>query len=192
MDNGGEDHSMALRRRIAANRIVKDIRRGMSNADLMAKYQLSMRGLTSVFTKLVDAKFCTKRELLYRMPPGDDTADLDDMRDLARCYPVVLIPVIDLGDLRSEGYVRDLTEKGLQVAGIRATVGGRKSFLNQADAFAAIPPFTLEGHCRWVKPDASGGLTVSGYEITDISNANRESLRKAVEVFTFCDEKNGG
>jgi len=33
---------------------------------------------------------------------------------------------------------------------------------------------------------------VSGYEITDISNANRESLRRAVELFTFCDEKKGG
>jgi hypothetical protein len=179
---------MSPKRRIPAREVVTDIRKGMSNSDLMDKYQLSMKGLTSVFAKLVEANFCTKKELLFRMPPGDDTAALDQMRDMARCYPVVRIPVIDLADLRSEGYVRDLTVKGIQVAGIRATVGDKKNFLIQADAFAAILPFTLDAHCRWVNPDSAGGLTVSGYEITEISETNLESLRKAVEVFTFCDE----
>jgi hypothetical protein len=182
---------MGLKRRIPANSVVKDIRSGMSNSDLMDKYQLSMRGLTSVFNKLMDAKFCTRKELLLRMPPGEDTADLDEMRDVARCYPVIRIPVIDLADLRSEGYVRDLTEKGIQVSGVQAKVGDTKNFLIQADAFAAILPFTLEAHCRWVKPDALPGLTVSGYEISGISDTNLASLKKAVEVFTFCDGNNG-
>ena len=191
MAKSREDNPIALKRRIPANAIVKDIRSGMSNSDLMERYQLSMKGLTSVFTKLVEAKFCTKKELLLRMPPGDDTADLDEMRDVARCYPVVRIPVIDLADLRSGGYVRDLTEKGIQVLGIHAQVGDKKNFLIQADAFAAILPFTLEAECRWIKPDAVSGLTVSGYEITGISDTNLASLKQAVEVFTFCDENNG-
>jgi hypothetical protein len=182
---------MPPKRRIPANEIVKDIRTGMSNSDLMSKYLLSMKGLTSVFTKLIDAEFCTKKELLLRMPPGDDTADLDEMRDVARCYPVVRIPIIDLGDLTSEGYVRDLTEKGIQVAGIHAKVGDKKNFLIQADAFAAILPFTLEAHCRWVKPYAIPELALSGYEITGISDTNLALLKQAVEVFTFCDEHNG-
>ncbi|MBI4963436.1 MAG: hypothetical protein HY913_09170 [Desulfomonile tiedjei] len=181
---------MALKRRIPAKEVVTDIRSGMSNSDLMDKYQLSMKGLMSVFTKLIEAEFCTKKELLFRMPPGDDTADLDEMRDIARCYPVVRLPVIDLGDLRSEGYVRDLTEKGIQVAGVRAKVGDKKNFLIQADSFAAILPFTLEAHCRWVRTDSKSGITLSGYEIAGISETNLESLRKAVGVFTFCDEKN--
>jgi hypothetical protein len=191
MGKGREDKSMPLKRRIVAKEIVNDIRSGMPNSDLMAKYELSMKGLTSVFTKLINAKICTQRELLSRMPPGEDTAGLVGMRDIARCYPVVRLPVIDLGDLGSEGYVRDLTEKGIQVAGIHAKVGDKKSFLIQADAYAAILPFTVEAHCRWVKPDSVLGVPISGYEITEMSDADRESLRKAVETFTFCDVKQG-
>lgn len=94
-------------------------------------------------------------------------------------------------DIRSGMSNSDLMEKGMQVSGVQAKVGDKKNFLIQADAFAAILPFTLEAHCRWVKPEAVPGLKVSGYEITGISDTNLASLRQAVEVFTFCDENNG-
>jgi hypothetical protein len=179
---------MAAKRRIPANELANDIRMGMSNAEVMKKYRLSQVGLASVFRKLVQAGVMEKSELQRRMEPGDDTADLDQMRNLARCYPVVTLPVIDLTDLRREGYVRDLTEKGLQVAGIHAKVDETKSLLIQADALSNVLPFTLEARCKWVKEGNTEDLSVSGFEITSLSETNRELLKKTIELFAFCDQ----
>jgi hypothetical protein len=179
---------MAAKRRIPANDLAKDIRMGMSNGEVMKKYRLSQAGLASVFKKLVQAGVVEQSEVQRRMEPGDDTADLDQMRDVARCYPVVFIPVIDLTDLRREGYLRDLTEKGLQVSGIHSKVEETKSFLIQADAFSNLLPFTLEARCKWVKENVTEELSVSGFEITSLSETNRELLKKTIELFAFCDQ----
>jgi hypothetical protein len=64
------------RRRITAKEILKDIRAGASDPDLMKKYTLSAQGLQSVFTKLVNSKVVTQAELDDRVPVSERTVDL--------------------------------------------------------------------------------------------------------------------
>jgi len=179
---------MPPKRKIPANEFADDIRSGMSNDALMQKYRLSIEGLASVFKKLLEANILDKSELNRRMAAGDDTADLDQMRNLARCYPIVNIPVIDLADRRGQGYLRDLTEKGLQVAGIRARVNEMKNLLIKADAVSDLLPFTLEACCKWCQEQDAEGVPVSGFEIKSLSRSDRVMLRKTLELFTLCDE----
>lgn len=55
---------------------LKDIREGMEDADLMAKYNLSAQGLESLFDHLVFTGLITRMELDLRMPSVDSTVDL--------------------------------------------------------------------------------------------------------------------
>jgi uncharacterized paraquat-inducible protein A len=64
------------KRRITAKEILKDIRAGASDSDLMQKYTLSAQGLQSVFTKLVNSKVVTQAELDDRVPVSERTVDL--------------------------------------------------------------------------------------------------------------------
>jgi len=179
---------MKPKRKIPAQELANDIRMGLSNSELMEKYHLSVAGLASIFKKLVDARVLEKNEVRRRMEPGDDTADLDQMRKLPRCYPVVPIPVVDLSDMEQEGILRDLTEQGIQVEGIHAEVGQTKSLLVQADAFTGSVPFTVETCCKWFKPRSAGNSSLAGYEIISISEADLELLRATIELFAFCDQ----
>jgi len=56
------------KRKIKADQVLKDIRSGMSDGELMGTYHLSPKGLQSLFNKLVQGGFIDLEELDQRMP----------------------------------------------------------------------------------------------------------------------------
>ena len=56
------------KRKIKADQVLKDIRSGMSDGELMVTYHLSPKGLQSLFNKLVQGGFIDLEELDQRMP----------------------------------------------------------------------------------------------------------------------------
>jgi hypothetical protein len=176
---------MANKRAIKAKDMVNDIRAGLTNLELMEKYQLSSKGLQSIFTKLIEAKAVQDGELGGRVPLAEDTVRLDHKRVLPRNYVVVRLPVYEAENLIVEGHVRDISEKGLQVAGLSAAVGQGKTLLLQATDFADIHPFAFEACCRWVKSESDPDGSVAGFEITDISDGAMQELQKLIQALTI-------
>ena len=64
------------KRKITAREVLRDIRSGLSDQDLMEKYTLSAQGLQSVFHKLVNAGVITQPELDDRVPITERTVDI--------------------------------------------------------------------------------------------------------------------
>ena len=64
------------KRKITAREVLRDIRSGLSDQDLMEKYTLSAQGLQSVFHKLVSAGVISQPELDDRVPISERTVDL--------------------------------------------------------------------------------------------------------------------
>jgi hypothetical protein len=64
---------MAAKRRISAAEMVKDIRAGLTDLELMNKYNLSPKGLQSAMRKLLEARFITQAEYDWRPSEYDDT-----------------------------------------------------------------------------------------------------------------------
>ncbi len=176
---------MTEKRRIKAKDIVNDIRAGLTNLQLRDKYHLSSQGLQSIFTKLADAKAVRDGELDGRTQTGDDTVGLDQKRVWSRNYVLVRLPVYGAENLTVEGQVRDITEKGLQVAGLSVIVGDCKTLVLQADDFADIHPFAFEAQCRWVRRETGHRETSAGFEIVDISEGALQELRKLIRVLTL-------
>jgi hypothetical protein len=57
--------------RIRVREVVKDLRSGLGDSELMTKYDLSENQLESVFQKLIDADFITALELWERSRLSD-------------------------------------------------------------------------------------------------------------------------
>ncbi len=68
---------MSQKRKIKASEIVRDIRAGLTDFELMKKYQLSSKGLKSVMEKLLQAKAITQAEFDWRPAEYDDTVVVD-------------------------------------------------------------------------------------------------------------------
>lgn len=67
-----------MKRRISAKAVVSDIRSGMDDCALMAKYQLTAEGLRSLFDKLVMAGYIDVGEIQDRVPGFLGTVTIED------------------------------------------------------------------------------------------------------------------
>lgn len=65
------------KREVKAKDVVKDLRLGLSDAELMEKYRLTSRGLLSLFKKLLDADAIKPEEIYGRSSSFDETVSLE-------------------------------------------------------------------------------------------------------------------
>lgn len=104
-----------------------------------------------------------------------------------RCYPILDVPVHDLDDPTIEGYVQDLSGHGVQIAGINATVGQKKTFFIELRQLGEVRPFSFEAECRWVKFENQDALVLAGFEIISITDKDFAELKKIIESFALSD-----
>jgi len=164
---------------------VADVRAGMSDVELMQRHRLSAKGLQRAFEKLVDNRSLSEEELSQRQHTYDDTAFFANMRVLARHHLVVPLPIYETGRYPKVcGMVRDITENGIGVTGILASVDEIKIFSIYPEAFTHVEPFSFKAQCRWTESEATGQF-VGGFEIIEISEKNKERLCMLVQELTF-------
>jgi Domain of unknown function (DUF4388) len=68
-----------VKREIFAREILNDIKSGMDDVDLMQKYKVTVKGLDSVFRKLLTAGLISQRELNARRIGYEETVDLSGL-----------------------------------------------------------------------------------------------------------------
>jgi|GEM_PF-1587401 len=69
------------KRKLSAKEVLEDIRSGISDHELMKKYDLSLKGLQSLFKKLQDCGLVTEAELYQRSPDLAITLAIDPTGD---------------------------------------------------------------------------------------------------------------
>jgi hypothetical protein len=173
------------KRTIVIKDFIRGFKSGKTNDELMQHYELDLWGLRNALKKLVEIKALTLDEVRDRLPSFHELSDGDDRRLLKRRFVLFSFPVYVADDLAEEGLVNDITEKGLQVSGIKVDVGESKSLLIRADEFADIYPFVFEATCRWINPKNERGEYAAGFEITHISEGGLEELRKLIQMLAF-------
>lgn len=179
---------MANKRVIKAKDIMTDLRGGLTNSGLMEKYQLSAKGLASIFNKLIRAEAVRIGELDHRMPNAADTVALEESRCYARKYLAFRLLVHGATNPSPEGRIRDITERGLQIVGIPASAGDKKTFLIEPTDFVDLIPFKFEAECRWSKLEVEREQTIAGFQITEISDDSLERLRNLIQALTLGGE----
>jgi hypothetical protein len=99
----------------------------------------------------------------------------------------VPLPMCDAADPRNKGTIVDVTEQGFGVHGIRAEKGQTKTLVLFSASLFPVAPFALEARCRWVKKGTSDGQIDSGFEITNISEAGSQELKKIIQWVALRD-----
>lgn len=181
---------MQQKRTIRASDVVQDVREGMTDAQMTAKYQITPEKLKEILDKLIAAGLLASPGTEERKHETPTVQDPQDRRRSPRCHMVVPLPVYDLDDLLVEGYVREITEDGLQASGLDVKPGDKRSLLIRPDEFADIYPFLVDAECRWTGEDEQEGF-IAGFSITNITEESKEELRKLLQSVTLCDVSNG-
>ncbi|MEW6112103.1 MAG: hypothetical protein AB1664_08225 [Thermodesulfobacteriota bacterium] len=178
---------MAAKPVINGYKMIRDIKAGLTDAEIMEKYKLSYKGLQSVFRKLVDAKLIRPSQLYGRSTEYEDTADIGDYRHMDRVYLEVNLPINELGSAEKVGLVRDLTERGICVKGLEASANESKTLVIQTDELFAVPQIVFQAHCRWAKKDGAIDEWSAGFEITEISPENLERFQEVLRLLSFSE-----
>ncbi len=181
---------MRSKKRIKISDLVNDIRGGLSDIDLMVKYQLSVKGLQSAFRKLLDGNCVTRKDLDERMSSYDDTIDIDDVRKFPRNVPAVPITIYDTERPDAVGTLWDITETGVGARGIEAAVDQIKTLAIMVGKFSEFDPFEIEAKCRWVRRSRHDGELATGFEITNISEESLRRLRELISGLTLETDSN--
>lgn len=161
-----------------------DIKEGMSVTELMAKYQLSPTGLGLAMKVLTDEGFIQSKSET-RVHEEIRPQEHADRRESPRRLIPVTVPVLDSLNLGNKGTVRDLTEKGLSVIGVEASVGQIKRLAVMGDDLGALDPFEVQAECRWVQSGTDAEHPVAGFQITEISDRDMECLRNFLRMVKF-------
>ncbi|MGB6066145.1 MAG: PilZ domain-containing protein [Desulfomonilaceae bacterium] len=173
------------RRIIQARDIVIDIRSGMTDAELMEKYELSAKGLESAFTKLVNSGIMTVAEVYGQRGSGQDTVIINDVRELPRHFLSMTIPVHEPGFPNRQGRIRDVTEKGIGITGIQARIGEVISLMIACRPFLDVDNIWLEAECRWIDARKSPREWYGGFQITKISPKDLSNLRQLIQLLSL-------
>jgi hypothetical protein len=165
--------------------VVDDIRAGLSELDLMAKYELSAPCLQRLFKKLLAIGVIQPSDLLALSGTEEDTAKITETRRLVRCFPVLTLYVCDLPVGMIVGTVSDITEHGVRVNGIAANKGDVKHFWCAAQDYREFKPFSFKAVCRWGHAAVVNSKRVSGFEIMEINQINLSNLQDFIASATI-------
>ncbi len=171
--------------------LVRDLRSGMAPLELKRKYHLSAKGFESALKLLLEVNAITSTEFKIFKFAGDDKLARQDSRRTPRSNPIPVVTVYENGKPETRYVVRDISEKGIGVIGIRAQIGETKSLAVVGDEFGQIAPFEFEVQCRWTKHLNLNGQICSGFSVTNISEQDLFRLREFIQGFTFGTDEAG-
>ena len=165
--------------------LASDLKSGMANSDIMTKYQLSAEGLGSALKRLLKAKAISPAEFEAFSNFRNEHSTGGDSRGTQRNNPIPVVTICEVGKPGTSYLVRDISENGIGITGMKAQVDEMKSLAVVGDEFGEIAPFEFEAQCRWAKQVESDVGMCSGFRITRISEQDMFRLREFIQGFTF-------
>jgi hypothetical protein len=179
---------MSPKRTIRAVEIVKDIRAGLTDPELMEKHQLSPDGLQKVFRKLLEAEAIGPDEIYGRPPSTDEVVDFGASYRIVSRYELdIPLPVFEPDNMDSKGVVKDMCVNGIGIRGIEASVDEIKIFVIPADRLLGIDQVEFEAICRWTKRDKIGGECSSGFEVLNVMRGSLKDLEMIIRSIPLED-----
>lgn len=174
-----------LSARVQLKDVVRDVRAGLTDAELMAKYKASYRELDEVFTRLLEDQLLTRGEIYGRSSFFSETATIETVSESSSHYLAFPIPISDAIDPKIMGRLRTVGETEIGTVGIAAQVDEIRSFVVFPEKFVDIEPFTFDAKCQWYTRQPEGHY--AGFEITFIKERDLSRLKKMIKALTFGD-----
>jgi uncharacterized protein (DUF433 family) len=124
-DDSKRTEPTSNKRIVVAHDVIRDVRAGMTDAEFMAKYRLSARGLQSLFKKLVAVGSITKADLDRRPRLHVDTVAISGERLPARPADSENKKPVQADTNMITGRLDRFRQEALRVGKVRAAIDGR-------------------------------------------------------------------
>jgi len=180
-------HDTTVIQQMREEDIIKDIRSGMSDSDLMKKHALSSDGLRRIFQTLIEANALTAEELYGTSPSAQDTVFVENMRELPRHYLAMAVDIYEPKRPQIRGMLSNVTEKGIAITGMSTRIGETNTLVIPAGDYIEADPIMFDAECRWARREEETGEWLAGFQITKISEKCLDDLRRFIQSLPFFD-----
>jgi len=157
----------------------------MARSELMTKYQLSSEALASSLKRLLEENAITSAEFEAFSSCHGEHSIGGSSRVAERNHPIPVVTICEAGKPGTRYQVRDISENGIGIIGIKARIDEMKSLAVVGDEFGEIAPFEFEAQCRWAKELKPDEKNCAGFRITAINEQDLLRLREFIQGFTF-------
>ncbi len=174
-----------VKRIVKWNELIRDIRLGLSDRDIMVKYDIPYHELEKAFEHLIESKSVTRGEVFGRSSLHLQTTavSLEELEQPEGSFLAFPIPIYESTKPTVVGRLRHLSDTDIGTIGIDSNVGDIKFLVISPEKFVHIDPFALEAVCRSVKRAPEG--TYAGFSITNISERHLQYLKKLIRMLTI-------
>jgi hypothetical protein len=174
-----------VKRTVKWNELIRDIRLGLSDRDMMVKYDIPYHELEKAFEHLIESNSVTRGEVFGRSSLHLQTTavSLEEMDEMDGSFLAFPIPVYEPTKPTVVGRLRHLSDTDIGTIGIDSNVGDIKLLVISPEKFVHIDPFALEAVCRSAKRAPEG--TYAGFRITNISEKHLQYLKKLIRMLTL-------
>jgi hypothetical protein len=173
---------MGEKRQIYGSDVINDLRSGMTDLELQMKYRLSANGLCRIYEKLVERGAMSHSELSGWSPFYSLITCYKESRSCPRVGLGTRVPIYDLG-IGSTGLLRDISVRGMRVAGLSASVGQARKFQIPIEMFMQADPLLIVAECKWAERRGKiKEYIVAGFKMIELSPKDRKTLENFVAV----------
>lgn len=173
------------RRPIYPKEIVKEILSGNTDAQLMEKYDLSVIDLENVFRQLLDMRAINHIDVMTWSIFGNKVISTEHIRLFPRDNLGFTVPIFEPSRPDIEGFVKNVSQTGLCVGGVAATVNETKSFSIALDISRQVVSHPFEVRCRWTYHDEALREFTSGYSIAEASRKTWQKIVNGVKLVRY-------
>jgi len=157
----------------------------------MTKYGLSSQRLQKLIEVLVNKNSEIHEELYKKSPVYRQATDCLALRRSNRLRIPIALRIYDKSSSQ-RGFLRDISENGIRVAGINVLLGQSRTLLLPLEELLGWKPLEFVAVCRWTKMRGiRKKYVVSGFEITEINENSRTKFLELIELLRFQGEGQG-
>jgi PilZ domain len=168
---------VGTKRQINGKLIINDLRSGLRDEDLQIKYKLSSYALLTIYRRLLAHNAISHFELCERSPLYTERIKPAHQRKCHRLNLHIPIGICDV-QTSANGVLSNISEKGLRIAGIQATIGDVKTFEIPLDVLMQTNSLVIKAKCKWIElMGQNQKYLAAGFEITDLSERDGKTLQ---------------
>jgi hypothetical protein len=169
-------------RKIALNQVLSCIKAGVGDDQLMKNNRLRPKAFGRLLLKLVDRGLVAHEDLYKKSSIYRNMSDILNSRHSPRLNIRIAIRVYDRENSR-KGFIRDISEGGVRVAGLDAQVGECLTLFVPQKELISRKPFEFDAVCHWTKVKGkTTKYTQAGFKIVNMSDDAREQLLSLIDL----------
>jgi hypothetical protein len=173
-----EERPLALAppsKKIPVREFLADFRAGMTDTEMIDKYQISPHQLRSIFKRLLDRQVIDPIAFEAWQIFGNNDVPLDIRR-----YPRIALesrpPVYDAANPENRGVIIDVSAHGLGVEGLRARFDEMMTLIVPSTEVTPFGPIAFDARCRWMRANVGRDCFAGGFYVLVAGAMNWDSI----------------